>query len=203
MLLVVAICGWVLSTHVPQMLQHVPVSLASAGRDTYALMRAIFLRGTLILLMLGGLEYIRSYFALEKRMSMSSQMVRDELKDQMGDPTARNRIRSRAREIMRKRMLNLVPKADVVLVNPTHYAVALLWESTKMVAPVVVAKGADAWAERIRAVARKHSVPVVTQPALTRLLYRQVDIGKPVPEDLYQAVAVVLSHVYRLRRRVG
>jgi len=126
--------------------------------------------------------------------------VRDELKEQMGDPQVRSRRRRKQRDLVQQRSIKNVAKADVVLVNPTHYAVALAYDSAKMAAPRVLAKGADRLAEKIRGKARHHGVPVVSNPPLTRKLYAAVDVGRDIPEDLYHAVAVVLAHVYRKRR---
>ena len=108
-----------------------------------------------------------------------------------------------AQDMIKARSIKNVPKADVVLVNPTHFAVAISYREGKMAAPTVIAKGADAMAEKIRALARSHGVPIVSQPPLTRLLYAEVDVGHPIPAATFSAVAVILAHVYRLRRRAS
>ena len=203
MLAVAAVCASLLWQRLPMLLQHVPASLAAAGSQAIGLIGDMFWRGSLALVLLAAWESWRSWVLLERRMTMSGQEVRDEAKDQLGDPQVRGRIRSKARELLKKHMLAMVPKADVVVVNPTHVAVALLWDEKKMVSPQVVAKGAGDWAERIRAVARRHGVPVVTEPPLARLLHRRVNVGESIPGELYQAVAVVLAHIYRLRRRIA
>lgn len=134
-----------------------------------------------------------------KELRMSRDELRRELKETEGDPHLRARIRAIQRRLSRSRMMAEVPKADVVVTNPTHYAVALRYREREMHAPRVVAKGCDRLAERIRETARAHGVPLVEQPALARALYRHAEVGEEIPEQLYTAVAEVLAAVYRLR----
>lgn len=150
------------------------------------------------LLAIGAVDY---YFAKKKltdQMMMSPDEVKREHKEQEGDPHVKGRRRQKMRELAKRRMAKAVAGADVVVVNPTHYAVALKYDDSKMAAPLVVAKGVDEQAEKIRAVARKHGVPVISRPPLTRALYKLVKEGKPVPQNLYRAVAEVLAYVYRI-----
>lgn len=135
-----------------------------------------------------------------KRLRMTPEEARREQKESEGDPHLKARIRSAQREIARKRMMAAVPKADVVVTNPTHYAVALKYLEGRHRAPVVVAKGADAVAEKIKALARAHEVPQLEAPPLARALYRHVEIGDEIPAALYAAVAQVLAYVFQLRR---
>ena len=116
-------------------------------------------------------------------------------------PHIKGKRRQKMREMAKRRMSVAVSKADVVIVNPTHYAVALKYDDKKDAAPVVVAKGMDESAEKIREVARKHGVPVISRPPLTRALHKLVKEGKPVPANLYRAVAEVLAYVYRIKNR--
>lgn len=132
-------------------------------------------------------------------LKMTRQEVKDEHKEVEGAPETRNRIRRVQFAIALKRMMQEVPKASVVLVNPAHVAVALRYEAKTMEAPQVVAKGADHLAEKIREIARAYGVPIVRRPELARTIYSTVDIGRPVPEALYVAVAEVLAMIYRLR----
>lgn len=139
---------------------------------------------------------IRQY---AKQLRMSPQEVREELKETEGHPEVKRRIRRLQQEKARQRMMTEAARADVVVTNPTHYAVAIRYEPERRSAPVVVAKGANAVAERIREVASEHSVPVLEAPALARALYRNVPLGAEVPSALYQAVAQVLAYVYQLK----
>ncbi len=134
-----------------------------------------------------------------KRLKMSSQEARQEHKEMEGNPEVKSRIKTRMREMINRRMLAAVPKADLVVMNPTHYAVALKYEETRMRAPTVVAKGADLMALRIRDAARGASVPVLESPMLARALYAHAQIDREVPAALFAAVAQVLAYVYQLR----
>jgi flagellar biosynthetic protein FlhB len=132
---------------------------------------------------------------------MTRQEVKDEHKEVEGAPESKSRIRRVQYGIALKRMMQEVPKASVVLVNPTHVAVALRYDAKTMGVPVVVAKGADHLAEKIREIARAYGVPIVRRPELARTIYSTVDIGGSIPEALYVAVAEVLAMIYRLRHR--
>lgn len=155
----------------------------------------------LAMLVLALLDYGFQRWEYEKSLRMTKEEVKQELKQTEGDPQVKSRIRARQQAIARRRMMQAVPKADVVVTNPTHYAVALQYDSQKMAAPTVVAKGMNLIALRIRELAQQHSVPIVENPPLAQSLYRTVDIGEQIPPELYQAVAEVLAYVYRLRRR--
>ena len=133
------------------------------------------------------------------KLKMNVQELKEEAKESEGDPQLRARIRSQQREVARKRMMEAVPKADVVVTNPTHYAVALAYSDGKMMAPKVVAKGMNLLAEKIRTIAGEHNVPVMEAPPLARALYRHAEIGQEIPQTLYAAVAQILAYVYQLR----
>jgi flagellar biosynthetic protein FlhB len=130
---------------------------------------------------------------------MTKQELKDESKVTEGDPLIKSRIRGIQRRIAYRRMIAEVPKADVVITNPTHVAVALKYDTGRMSAPVVVAKGADLMAARIKEIAREHHVPVVEDQPLARALYKAVDIGEQIPEQLFHAVAQVLAYIFKLR----
>ena len=134
-----------------------------------------------------------------RRLKMTREEIKRELKENEGSPEIKGRIRQLQQQVSQRRMIEAVPKADVVLVNPTHYAVALQYEGGKMRAPVVVAKGLDEVAQRIREVGEQHRVAIVSAPPLARALYREARIGKEIPVRLYSAVAQILSYVYQLR----
>lgn len=150
-------------------------------------------------LALAVLDYFYQKFEYEKELKMSKQEVKDESKMMEGDPMVKGRIRTVQRQIAYKRMMQDVPKADVVVTNPTHFAIALKYDALKMAAPVVVAKGADLVAQRIREIALEHNVPIVEDKPLARLLFKSVDVGDPIPQKLFQAVAQVLAYIYRLK----
>ena len=134
-----------------------------------------------------------------QKLMMSREEIRQELKESEGAPEVRGRIRRVQREIARRRMMHDVPKADVVVVNPTHFAVALRYDEKRMRAPLVVAKGTDLIAARIREIATEHSVPIFEAPPLARALYHSVELGSEIPATLYVAVAQVLTYIYQLK----
>ncbi len=144
-------------------------------------------------------DYFYQRYRIDKQMRMTKNEVKEEYKLREGDPVLKQRIRSAQRRIARRRMMEAVPKADVIVTNPTHYSVALKYDSTKMRAPRVVAKGVDELALKIREVAKASGVPIVENRPLARSLYAQIEVGKAITEDMYTAVAQVLSYVYRLR----
>ncbi|WP_026962084.1 flagellar biosynthesis protein FlhB [Alicyclobacillus herbarius] len=152
-----------------------------------------------LMLVIGALDYFYQRFDFERSIRMSLQEIREEMKHEEGDPLIKSTIRKRGRALAMQRMMQEVPKADVVITNPTHFAVALRYDAATMQAPCVTAKGADALAWRIRQLARDNGVPVIEQKPLAQALYRTVDVGEVIPEELYQAVAKVLAQVYRMR----
>lgn len=154
----------------------------------------------LALLAVSAVDYFFQWRKYEKDIRMTKQEVKEEYKQLEGNPEVRSRIRQKQREISMRRMLSEVPKADVVITNPTHYAVAIKYEPQKKPAPYVVAKGADYMAERIKEVARNSKVEIVENKPLAQALY-QVDIGEAIPPELYRAVAEVLAFVYNLQGR--
>ena len=135
-----------------------------------------------------------------KKLMMSKEEVRRESKETDGDPMVKGRIRSMQREAARRRMMAAIPTADVVVTNPTHYAVALKYGDKGMRAPLVVAKGSDMLAMRIREIARENHVPILEAPPLARALHKHTELGESIPEALYTAVAEVLAYVYQLKR---
>ena len=135
-------------------------------------------------------------------LRMTKEEVRQEAKETEGDPQIKARIRSLQREAARRRMMQAVPKADVVVTNPMHFAVALKYEENAMAAPVVLAKGSQLVAERIKELARENRVPIVEAPPLARALHRHVEVGEAIPATLFTAVAQVLAYVYQLQRQM-
>ncbi len=135
-----------------------------------------------------------------KSLRMTKTEVKDEFKQQEGDPMIKSRLRQIRTEKARKRMMAQVPKADVIITNPTHYAVALQYDGASMNAPVVIAKGINLIAERIRDMAQEHRIPLVSNPPLARALHDGVNIDQPIPMQYYRAVAEIISYVYKLRK---
>ena len=136
-----------------------------------------------------------------KQLRMTKQEVKDENKETEGNPEVRARVRSIQREMARRRMMAEVPRADVIITNPTHYAVAVKYDQEKMRAPIVLAKGKDLVASQIRSIANLHKIPIVSAPALARSIYHSTPLNKEIPTGLYMAVAQVLAYVYQLRDR--
>ena len=157
------------------------------------------LRFGLVLLTLALADYGWSWYKNEKSMRMSKQEIRDEFKDQEGDPTVKNQRRRAARALTQKRSMAAVPTATVVITNPTHFAVALRYNRDKDAAPIVVAKGADENARKIREIARANDIPLVENPPLARALYKAVEPNQIIPIELFSAVAEVLAFVFRQR----
>lgn len=153
-------------------------------------------------LVIGVLDYGYQRFQWERDLRMSRDEIKEESRAAEGDPALKAKIRSTQREMSRKRMMAEVPKADVIITNPTHLAVALKYDSKAMGAPVVVAKGAGFVAEKIREIGRQHGVMIVENKLVARTLYKLVDVGREVPEDLYRAVAEILAFVYRVRGKL-
>lgn len=136
----------------------------------------------------------------QKKLRMTKQEVKDEFKDTEGKPEVKGRIRQLQREMAQRRMMQDVPTADVVITNPTHYAVALKYDQGSMGAPVLVAKGADEVAFKIMEIAREHKVEVLRTPPLTRAVYHNTELGQEIPDGLYMAIAQVLAYVFQLRQ---
>jgi len=150
------------------------------------------------LLVIAGLDYFMQRLRFMRRNRMSKQEIKEEYRQNEGDPAIKAKVRQIRQERSRKRMMAAVPEATVVIMNPTHFAVALKYESGKMAAPVCVAKGVDALALRIRAVAEEHDVPVIENPPLARALHASIEIDEAVPPEHYKAVAQIIGYVMRL-----
>ncbi|MEE4297473.1 MAG: flagellar biosynthesis protein FlhB [Wenzhouxiangella sp.] len=180
------------------MLDSVPSMVEATSMVAFAL---IVLSATLIII--AAIDVPFQVYQHTKQLKMTRQEVRDEMKQTEGKPEVKAKIRQLQQEIASRRMMEDVPKADVVITNPTHFAVALRYEAGKMEAPVLVAKGADLVAAAIRQLAEEHDVPLLEAPPLARALFHSVDIGQAIPAGLYVAVAEVLSWVYQIRRLGG
>ncbi|MCR5585810.1 MAG: flagellar biosynthesis protein FlhB [Lachnospiraceae bacterium] len=152
-----------------------------------------------IYLIIGFADYLYRRWKFNKDMKMTKQEIKDEYKQQEGDPQVKGRIKSKMREASQRRMMQKVPEADVVITNPTHFACAIRYDKEVSKAPVLVAKGADYLAQKIKDTAKENKVPIVENKALARMLYYNVDLDSEIPEELYQMTAEVLAYVYGLK----
>lgn len=166
--------------------------------------------GSITIRLLGGIgmalgvltvaDYFFQRWDLDKKMMMTKQEVKEEHKSREGDPMIKARIRKIQREMSNRRMMDKVPQADVIITNPTHIAIALKYDAN-LPAPQLIAKGADLIAEKIRAIAKEHNIPIVENKPLARTMYKTMKLGQVIPKELFVAVAEVLSYVYKLRRK--
>jgi len=175
-----------------------PLDVALANLGGLAAFTFLAIAGSMILLV--AIDVPLQLWQHHSQLKMSREELRQEAKETEGDPQIKARIRALQREAARRRMMAEVPKADVIVTNPTHYAVALRYQDKKMRAPQVVAKGSQLVAARIRELALEHNIPIVETPPLARALYRHAELGQEIPAALYTAVAEVLAYIYQLRR---
>lgn len=160
------------------------------------------LRIAIVYILIAAADYIYQKVKFARDMRMTKQEIKDEYKQAEGDPQIKSRIRQKMMEASRRRMMQSLPQADVVITNPTHYAVAIKYDPAVADAPLVLAKGEDYMARRIKEVAKEHDIEIVENKPLARMLYANVEIGQAVPPELYQAVAEVLAFVYHLKGKV-
>ena len=152
-----------------------------------------------IYLIVGFADYIYQKLKFKKDLMMSKQEVKDEFKQQEGDPQVKGRIKSKMREVSQRRMMQKLPEADVVITNPTHFACAIKYDKEVSEAPILIAKGADYVAQKIKDAAKEHNIPIVENKPLARMLYYNVDLDSEIPRELYQMTAEVLAYVYKLK----
>jgi flagellar biosynthesis protein FlhB len=179
------------------------MSLSTIGGEIGTMCWRLLVRACAAMLVIAILDYIYQRLSFEQSLKMTKQEVKEEYKRSEGDPQVKSRIRQRQREMARNRMMQEVPRADVVITNPTHIAVAIKYESERMSAPVVLAKGQRLVAEKIKAIAEANGIPIIENKPVARLLYKVAEIGHQVPEELYQAVAEILAFVYRMGQKAG
>jgi len=176
----------------------IPELAAAMGKN--ALFLALKLG--MVILVIAVLDYIYQKYEYEKSIKMSKQDLKDEYKETEGNPQIRSRTRQLQREMSRNRMIAEIPKADVVVTNPTELAVALKYNKDSMSAPVVIAKGERLIAQKIKEIAREHDIPIVENKPLARTLFKMCEVGDMIPANLYRAVAEVLAYVYNLKNKV-
>ncbi|MFQ5479820.1 MAG: flagellar biosynthesis protein FlhB [Thermodesulfobacteriota bacterium] len=175
--------------------------IAAMASHSASIALKVFSRTLWVFAIVAVLDYIYQKWKYEKGLKMTKEEVKEETKSTEGDPLVKSRIRSLQREMARRRMMEAIPTADVIITNPTHLAVALKYDTDKAAAPYVVAKGAGLIAKRIRELAALHNIPVVEDKPLARSIYNDVEIGREIPVELYRAVAGVLAYVYKLKNR--
>jgi flagellar biosynthetic protein FlhB len=163
---------------------------------------SIAIRIGMLLLVLAIIDYVYQRIRIERDLRMTKQEVKEEMRRMDGDPLMKQRRRQLAQQMAQKKLKKEVPKADVIVTNPTHFAVALKYDADSMNAPRVVAKGGDFMAKRIREIAIEHGIPILERPPLARALYRMCDVGQEIPEQFYSAVAEILAYVYELSGKI-
>src|SRR5581483_6306188 len=203
-LLKLTIIGWIAYAGVKSDLAKLVPTMDMQGTESLKFVASLTLKVLdwiiFALMALAILDYFYQRWEYEESLKMTKQEIRDEFKQSEGDPMIKARIRQIQREMARRRMFDSIPRADVVITNPTHVAVALEYKDG-MQAPMVLAKGERVIAERIKEMARKHGVPIVENPQLARALLKQCPVGAPISADLFGAVAEVLAFVYRLNQK--
>lgn len=205
-LLKVVITGWIVYSVVRKYYyvfpRFVDMELVATLQALAQIVFEMAMKVGIVFVIIGVLDYLYQWYEHEKTLKMSKYDVKQEYKEMEGDPVVKSRQRQIQREAAMRRMMAEVPKADVVITNPTHFAVALRYEVNAMDAPVVIAKGQDFMAAKIKEIADENGVMIVENPLLARTLYNSVEIGQAVPEELYNAVAEVLAFVYRQQKKV-
>lgn len=196
---VIAVVAWLnIQAEWVHLLNLIHVSFALASETLWRIGLNIVLQCAVVMLILAIPDYLFQRYQHRESLKMSLQEVKEERKQQEGDPLIRSRLRERMREILRRNMMQNVPKADVIITNPTHFAIALQWDSATMTAPTVIAKGQDLIAQRIKEVAANAGVPLVENKPLARALYASVDIGDQIPQEYWELVSRILAEIYKL-----
>jgi flagellar biosynthetic protein FlhB len=194
------VATWVIWHHRDDVLQLATLSITTAIPQMGSLVGSSFLAIVGAMLLIVAVDVPFQLWDHNKKLMMTKEEVRQENKETEGDPQVKGRIRQMQREAARRRMMSAIPTADVVVTNPTHYAVALKYSDKGMRAPIVVAKGSHLTAQRIREIAVENNVPILEAPPLARALHKHTELGESIPEALYTAVAEVLAYVYQLKR---
>jgi len=194
------IATWVIWHNRDDVLELATFSIITAIPQMGSLVGGSFMAIVGAMLLIVAIDVPFQLYDHNKKLMMTKEEVRKESKETEGDPMVKGRIRSMQREMARRRMMEAIPTADVVVTNPTHYSVALKYSDNGMRAPTVVAKGSHLIAQRIREIAAENNVPILEAPPLARALHKHTEIGESIPEALYTAVAEVLAYVYQLKR---
>ncbi|WP_165589631.1 flagellar biosynthesis protein FlhB [Lederbergia galactosidilytica] len=193
---------FVLYLHIEDVLQLSQQSVGAALKIVGKLTIQMGIAASLSLLALSMLDWLYQKYDFEKNIRMSKQDIKDEFKNSEGDPLIKSKIKQKQREMAMSRMMQEVPKADVIITNPTHYAIALKYDEKEADAPVVLAKGVDFLAQKIKLIAKENNIVMVENRPLARSLYDQLDIGDKIPDEFFKAVAEVLAYVYRIQNKI-
>jgi flagellar biosynthetic protein FlhB len=200
LLIAIAIISYqVISAHFPLYPRLVLMDVRKLVYWIASISYTVFIRVAIMLVVLAIADYCFQKYRFKEQLKMTKQEIKEEFKEMEGDPITKGRIRRIQREMARKRMMADVPNADVVITNPTHYAVALSYKVESMDAPKVVAKGVGFLALKIRELAQEHGVPLVENRPLAQTLYKSVEIGESIPSNLYKAVAEILAYIYKAK----
>jgi flagellar biosynthetic protein FlhB len=200
---VILILWWLIEPSMAEVFTLMGADLVETGRTGGELLRRTMWTIIGVFAVFAAIDFVWQRYQHEKRLRMTKQEVRDETKQREGDPKVKSRIRQLQREAAQQRMFEAISEADVVIVNPVHYAVALQYRPQEQSSPKVLAKGRNYVALRIRARAEELGIPIVENPPVAQLLYKTAKIDQEIPEDLYQAVAEVLAYIYKLDPRQG
>ncbi|MGL4847493.1 MAG: fused FliR family export protein/FlhB family type III secretion system protein [Clostridium sp.] len=183
------------------LLQISNLKMDSIGSEVQNLIVGIFLQITLILIVLAGIDYFIQFKFHQKDLKMSKQEIKEEYKQMEGDPQIKGKIKQKQREMATKRMMSAVGDATVIITNPTHIAIAIKYDENSEQAPIVIGKGADNIALKIKEIAKENNIPIMENKSLARLIYETIDIDKEITVDLYEAVAEILAMVYKLKNK--
>lgn len=186
---------------IPQLISILNTSLPMAIFFIASMVSKIVISACIVFLIIAIPDYLFQRHQFKESLKMTKQEIKEEYKQLEGDPLVKSRLRQRMRELLSQNMAVNVPKADVIITNPTHYAIAMQWDRATMRAPMLTAKGADNLALRIKEIAREHEIPIVENKPLARALYAEVEIGDIIPDEYYQALALILAKVYALDSR--
>lgn len=196
-----AVTYFALTANVAQFLALPFQGVAAGVRQVAGSLDSFLWKAAAAIFIWGTVDLVRQQRRFNKDLRMSKQEIRDEAKEAQGDPQVKSRVRRMMRDVLRRRMMQQVPQATAVVVNPTHYAVAIRYQMESMAAPVVVAKGKNYLAMRIRMVAIAHQIPIIENPPLAQALYKSAEVGQEIPVTLYRAVAEILAYIFKLRNR--
>ncbi len=202
----IIVLGWlavsIISGHMDTILRMTDAEFMDSSVFTAKLLFEIVFKIALVVLLLGILDFAYQKWQHKQDLKMTKQQVKEEYKQMEGDPLIKQRIRNAQRELARKRMMSDIPKSDVVVTNPIHYAVALKYDPEKGRAPTVVAKGQRLMALKIKDLARESGVYIHEDPPLAQTLYKTLDIGDEIPENLYKAIAEILAIVFQMKKKI-
>ncbi|MDO8961978.1 MAG: flagellar biosynthesis protein FlhB [Methylophilus sp.] len=198
-LLVSCVAYWVVKSDLEPILSLSNMPIQAGISEVNHLMLTGFITIVAALIFIAAIDVPYQLYQYAEKLKMTKQQIKDESKETDGNPEIKGKIRQQQREMARRRMMSKIPTADVVITNPTHYAVAVKYQEQGMSAPIVVAKGADAVALKIRELAKEHKIVILESPKLARALYAHTELDKEIPEALYAAVAEVLAYVFQLR----